>query len=266
MSKISAVIITFNEEQHIGRCIDSLMVVADEVIVLDSFSTDNTVAIARQKGALVYQQPFAGYIQQKNRAIMLASHNYILLVDADEALSKELGISILVEKQTGFSNRAYRMNRCNIFCGKPIRHGLWYPDRKLRLFDKRIGHCGGMNPHDKVILTEKLPVQQLEGELLHYTHNSVKAYKKRNDEISSISAQTLFELGKRPHWFKIILSPLWTFMNGYILKMGFLDGATGWVIALNTTRQSFQKYYKLRLLQQHAANGSLQQLKTDFSS
>lgn len=266
MNKISAVIITFNEEKNIGRCIDSLLPVADEVVVLDSFSSDRTTAIASQKGAVVYQQSFAGYFQQKNKAFQLASHNYILSLDADEALSAELAGSILKVK-TALGNTAYQMNRCNIYCGRPIKRGLWYPDKKIRLFDKRIGYCGGLNPHDRIILPQKNPVKHLKGDLLHYTYNSADEYLERNEEISTIAALSLLNSGKKIFWIKQLTSPAWTFINGYILKKGFLDGQTGWTIAINTTRQSFLKYYKLRQLQNSAEQKTgLQQMKTDFSS
>ena len=135
---------------------------------------------------------------------MLASHHYILLMDADEALDKDLGIAILVEKQTGFSNRAYQVRRCNIYCGMPVRHGLWYPDKKIRLFDKRIAGCGGLNPHDRVIVHGNIDVAKLEGELLHYTCDSEAAYKKWR-EVSTAAAQSLFESGKRLQWAKLFL-------------------------------------------------------------
>jgi glycosyltransferase involved in cell wall biosynthesis len=266
MNKLSAVIITFNEEKNIGRCIDSLLPVADEVVVLDSFSNDRTTAIASQKGAVVYQQSFAGYFQQKNKAFQLASHNYILSLDADEVLSAELADSILKEK-AALGNTAYQMNRCNIYCGRPIKRGLWYPDKKIRLFDKRIGYCGGLNPHDRIILPEKTTVKHLKGDLLHYTYNSADEYLERNEEVSTTAALSLFNSGKKIFWIKQLTSPAWTFINGYILKKGFLDGQTGWTIAVNTTRQSFQKYYKLRQLQNSAEQKTgLQQMKTDFSS
>lgn len=266
MNKLSAVIITFNEEKNIGRCIDSLLSVADEIVVLDSFSTDRTTVIAAQKGAVVYQQHFAGYFQQKNRAFQLASHHYILSLDADEALTAELAGSIIKEK-AAFNNIGYQMNRCNIYCGKPIKRGLWYPDKKIRLFDKRMGYCGGLNPHDKIILPQQTPVKHLKGDLLHYTYNSVDEYLERNEEVSSTAALSLFNSGKKIFWLRLLASPAWTFINGYIFKKGFLDGATGWIIAVNTTRQSFRKYYKLRLLQNEAAaKTGLQQMKTDFSS
>lgn len=266
MKKLSAVIITFNEEKNIGRCIDSLLPVADEVVVLDSFSTDRTTAIAAQKGAVVYQQSFAGYFQQKNKAFQLATHNYILSLDADEALTAELSDSILKEK-ISFTNPAYQMNRCNIYCGRPIKRGLWYPDKKIRLFDKRYGYCGGLNPHDKIILPQNTPVKHLKGDLLHYTYNSVEEYLERNEEVSTTAALSLFNSGKKLVWAKQLASPAWAFINGYILKKGFLDGATGWTIAVNTTRQCFQKYYKLRQLQNSIEQKTgLQQMKTDFSS
>lgn len=248
MNKLSVVIITFNEEKNIGRCIDSVKTVADEVIVLDSFSTDTTVAIAQQKGAVVHQQTFNGYIQQKNKAIKLASNDYVLLLDADEALSDELATSIASVKQD-LTHKAFSMNRCNIYCGRHIRHGLWYPDRKLRLFDKRVGYCGGLNPHDKIILTEDYSVQQLKGDLLHYTYQSFAEYMVRNEEVSTTAAESIFNAGKKVHWSKILLSPSWAFINGYFLRLGFLDGRNGLIIAVHTANQSYRKYYKLRQLQ-----------------
>ncbi|GAB2831667.1 glycosyltransferase family 2 protein [Ferruginibacter profundus] len=252
MNKLSVVVITFNEEKNIGRCLDSVKAVADEIIVLDSFSTDTTVHIALQKGAVIHQQSFAGYIQQKNKAIKLAAYNSVLLLDADEALSDQLAISIAGVKQD-VDHKAYSMNRCNIYCGHPIRHGLWYPDRKLRLFDKRIGCCGGLNPHDKIVLTENCAVQQLKGDLLHYNCQSFDEYLIRNEEVSNIAAESIFNSGKKVHWSKIFLSPAWAFINGYLLRLGFLDGRDGLIIATHTANQSYRKYYKLKQLQKRAA-------------
>ncbi len=248
MKALSAVVITWNEEENIGRCIDSLWRVADEIIVLDSYSFDNTVAIAKQKGATVKQDGFHGYIEQKNKALAMASHHYVLSLDADEVLSEELIESILAEKR-GFRNGAYCMNRCNNYCGKFIKHGLWYPDRKLRLFDKRIASWGGMNPHDKIELEGNNRAVFLKGDILHYAYSSIDEYIIRNDEMSTIAAWSLFEAGKKKHWSKIFLSPAWSFFKGYILKLGFLDGRYGFVIATQTASQSFLKYQKLRRLQ-----------------
>jgi glycosyltransferase involved in cell wall biosynthesis len=251
MKPLSAVIITYNEEDNIGRCIDSLWPVADEIIVLDSLSTDKTVAIARNKGAIVKQDKFSGYIEQKNKALKLAKYDYVLSLDADEVLSAELIYSISKAKNK-FEYKAYSMNRYNCYCGKFINHGLWYPDRKVRLFDKRIVKWGGMNPHDKIELLQKETVQFLEGDILHYSYNSIREHIKRNDELTSIAAFSIFDSGKRKHWSKIILSPAWSFLNGYFLRLGFLDGYYGFVIAAKTARRSFLKYQKLFRLQKES--------------
>jgi glycosyltransferase involved in cell wall biosynthesis len=248
MKLLSAVIITWNEEENIGRCIDSLWKVADEIIVIDSYSSDNTVAIAKQKGANVKQKPFHGYIEQKNNALMMASHNYVLSLDADEILSDKLVNSILKEK-IDFRYSAYFMNRRNSYCGKFIKHGLWYPNQKLRLFDKRIASWGGMNPHDKIQLNGNNKASFMEGDILHYAYNSIDEHIRRNEEISTIAAWSLYESGKRKHWSKIFLSPLWSFFHGYFLRLGFLDGYYGFIIATHTASQSFLKYQKLRRLQ-----------------
>jgi hypothetical protein len=141
------------------------------------------------------------------------------------------------------------MKRCNIFRGKYIRRGLWYPDRKLRLFDKRFGHCGGLNPHDIILMQENTGVKLLNGDLFHLTFDDIKAYRRRNNEISSVIAQSLFDAGIKKSAYKIIFSPLWSFINGYFLRLGFLEGYNGFMIAALTAQQSFLKYQKLRQLQ-----------------
>ncbi len=248
MNTLSAVIITWNEESNIGRCIDSLRHVADEVIVLDSFSSDNTVAIALRKGAIVKQENFTGYIEQKNKVLEFTNCNYVLSLDGDEVLSKKLINSILEEKKE-FRHIAYRMNRYNNYCGRFIKHGLWYPDRKIRLFDKRFSSWGGMNPHDKILLHRNHPVKFLKGDILHYPFTTIDRHQQRNERFSSIAASSLFESGKRPHWLKIILSPAWSFFNGYFLRLGFLDGYYGFTIAFLTAKLSYLKYQKLRHLE-----------------
>ena len=245
MPGLSVVIISYNEAENIGRCIDSVKRVADEVILIDSFSTDGTIEIATARGAIVKQSQFYGYINQKNKAIKMAGNDFVLLLDADEALSEELADSILAEKNN-FSFSGYSMNRCSFFCGKFIKRGLWYPDRKLRLFDKRLGYCGGMNPHDRIIMKEDVAIKHLKGDLLHYSFDSLDEYYERNEAVSTIAAQSLFEAGIKKNRSKQILSPAWAFINGYFLRLGFLDGSLGLVIALHTANQSFSKYQKLR--------------------
>jgi len=249
MHTLSVVIITYNEEKNIRRCIESVCKIADEIIVVDSFSDDDTVNIAVSMGAVVNQSRFSGYINQKNKAISLASNNYVLLLDADEVVSHELAISVLEAKQR-FDFKAYSMKRCSIFRGKYIKHGLWYPDKKLRLFDKRFGTCGGLNPHDKIMMQEGTDVKLLKGDLLHYTFDTLEEYRNRNDEVSTVAAQSLYDAGIRRSKMKIIFSPLWAFINGYFLRLGFLEGYNGFIIAVHTARQCYLKYQKLRHLQE----------------
>jgi glycosyltransferase involved in cell wall biosynthesis len=248
MPFLSAVIITFNEELNIERCIESAKRVADEVIVLDSYSSDKTVEIARSCGAIVHQEKFRGYIGQKNFAIQLASHNYILSLDADEALDEQLVASILDAKRE-FSSRAYQMNRCTNYCGQFIRHGLWYPDKKIRLFDRRVAQWSGLNPHDKIEIQKGFKVCRMHGNILHYSFSTPDDLIWQNNRLSSIAAASLYASGRRSNWFKILVRPAWAFINGYFLRLGFLDGANGFTIAVNTSHQVFLKYTKLYRLQ-----------------
>jgi glycosyltransferase involved in cell wall biosynthesis len=244
MRKLSAVIITFNEEKNIARCIQSVQGLADEIIVLDSFSTDETAAIARQLGAKVFQEKFKGYIGQKNAAMWLASHDYILSLDADEALNEDLTVSIgRVKKE--FPLRAYSMNRCTCYCGHFIKHGLWYPDKKIRLFDRRIAHWGGINPHDKIQLDKGIRIEHLNGDILHYSFNNPDDLAWQNNRLSSIAAASLYAAGRKTSIFQIIIRPVWAFINGYFLRTGFLDGLDGFTIAVHTAHQVFMKHSKL---------------------
>lgn len=244
MEKLSVVVITFNEERNIGRCIESVKKIADEIVVLDSFSTDRTAEIAGRMGATVFRQTFAGYIEQKNNALQLASHPFVLSLDADEAIDPVLEAAIEKVKQAPAA-KGYSMNRCTNYCGRFIRHGTWYPDRKLRLFYKTEAGWAGINPHDKVALHGGGPVVHLPGDILHYSYDSLEEHISQNNRFSTISAQTYLEKGKKAGWFKMVVNPLWAFINCYLIRGGFLDGFYGWVIAVNVAHLTFMKYYKL---------------------
>lgn len=245
MNSISVVVITYNEERNIGRCLDSVKKFADEIIVLDAYSTDRTVEIARSKGAIVKQAYFSGYIQQKNSAVALASNNFILSLDADEALDENLIKSIQTVKPN-FTANAYSMNRCTNYCGKYIRRGTWYPDKKIRLFDKRFANWGGINPHDKIELADGNDrVEHLNGDILHYSFPTIEKHLEKNNKYSSIAAQALAAKGKKSSWFKILINPFWAFFHCYFIRIGFLDGFYGFVIAINTAHGTFLKYAKL---------------------
>jgi glycosyltransferase involved in cell wall biosynthesis len=242
---LSVAIITFNEERNISRCLESVQTIADEIIVVDSFSKDRTEEICRRYPVQFIQHPFAGHIEQKNYALEQTSYDYVLSLDADEALSPALQESILREKQKNFPSDAYRMNRCTNYCGQFIRHGLWYPDRKIRLINKHKGHWGGINPHDKIEMNPGSTITRLPGDILHYSYNSIREHTEQNELFSTISADALLKLGKKTNLLKIIIHPFWAFFSGYILRLGFLDGYYGWVIAKKIFTLTYLKHSKL---------------------
>lgn len=247
MPKISAVIITFNEAQNITRCIKSLLDIADEIVVIDSGSEDDTVALAKDLGAKVVTHPFEGHIQQKNFAITQTQHDWILSLDADEALSETLKTSISALKNE-LKYDGYEFNRLTNYCGKWIKHCGWYPDKKLRLFKKGKGQWGGKNPHDKYILDDAKSVEYLKGDLLHYTFYTTNEHKAQITKFTDIAAQSLFELGKQSNWFKIVGKAIFKFIRNYFLKLGFLDGVTGFHICRLSAYATYLRYYKLMQL------------------
>lgn len=247
MHLISGVIITFNEEENIERCVRSLQTVAEEVIVLDSFSTDRTKEICERLGVRFYEQAFLGYKEQKNAAVQYARYDYILSVDADEALSEDLMRSIFEAKKQ-FSYDAYSFNRLNNYCGQWILHSNWYPDKKIRLFNKNKARWGGVNPHDKVVMQDGTRVKHLSGDLLHWVLDSYDEHIDKANRFSSIAAMEHFRMGKKGSVAKIIVNSSWRFFKAYFLKLGFLDGFNGFAISCFSAYTSFLKYMKLRKL------------------
>jgi glycosyltransferase involved in cell wall biosynthesis len=244
MEQLSVVIIAYNEEKNIGPCIESVRLIADEIIVLDSLSSDNTAAIAASAGAKVFREEFRGYVAQKNRAVQLAAHRYILSIDADERLDAILLASIAEAKKT-FQYRAYRMNRCNNYAGKFIRHGTWYPDRKIRLFDKTIATWGGFDPHDKIIFNKPVAVKQLKGEILHFSFVSKEQHKIKNEKLSSIAAISLYQSGRKTRWFNLLINPAWAFIHDYVVRLGFLNGPQSFHISKSQAVYTYLKHKKL---------------------
>lgn len=243
MQKLSVVIITFNEEKNIERCLQSVQEIADEIIVLDSNSQDNTVSICERYNAKVYQQEWLGYSDQKNLANQKSSFNYVFSIDADEALSLELKSSILEVKKNGFTD-AYNFNRLNNYCGKWIKHTSWYPDTKLRIWDKTKGIWKG-DIHEEINLNTEVKQVHLNGDLLHYSYYSIQEHIAQVNKFSEISAEAKFAKGKRAGVAVIVFSPLFKFFKEYILKMGMLDGLYGFAISVISAHESFLKYLKL---------------------
>ncbi|OIQ29640.1 MAG: glycosyl transferase [Bacteroidetes bacterium MedPE-SWsnd-G2] len=244
MINLSAVIITFNEEEHLDKCLLSLKAVADEIVVVDSFSTDDTKAICAKHNVVFVEREFEGYIEQKNFALSLASNDYILSLDGDEALSEELTQSILKVK-SNWEFDGYYSNRKNNYCGQWINHSDWYPDRKLRLFKKGSGEWKGINPHDCYTLKKGCTKGHLKGDLLHWIYRDYQEHNQKVENFSTIAANAYFKLGKKSSIFKIVFRPSWAFFKAYFLRLGFLDGLNGFIICVQTYNVTFLKYIKL---------------------
>ena len=243
---LSVVVITFNEEANIGRCLLALQDVADEVLVVDSFSTDGTVEIARQHGARVLQNAFAGYVEQKNFATAQARYNHILQLDADEVLTDELRQSIR-EATANWQHAAYALARLTNYCGSWVRHGGWYPDRKLRLYDRRLGSWQGLLLHEHYEVQPGQTTGLLAGHALHYSYSSIAQHVRQLNKFTSITAQERALQGKkRVTLLHLVLKPWWKFFHGYVLRAGFLDGFAGLSIAVISALGVFLKFAKLR--------------------
>jgi glycosyltransferase involved in cell wall biosynthesis len=244
--KISAAIITYNEEKNIKRCIESLDFV-DEIVVIDSLSNDKTCEIAKTLGAKVVNQKFLGHIDQKQLAVDNCTYDWILSLDADEEVSVELKKFIQKLINSNLEYDAYAVNRISFHLGRWIKHGGWYPDRKVRFFNKNKAHWGGYNPHDKVIVNGK--IGRLEGDLKHYVFNDLRHNIDTNNSYSSIMAEDIDKSGKIFSYLKLFFKPVGKFLETYIYKRGFLDGLPGFIIAIGASYSMFLKFAKLWELQ-----------------
>lgn len=244
MIKLSVAIITFNEERNISRCLESLSGIADEIIVADSGSTDRTADICKKFNATVVHHPFKGHIEQKNFALSQCTNDYVLSLDADEALSPELKKSILKIKEN-WIKEGYSFSRLTNYCGKWIKHCGWYPDEKLRLFKKNAGQWAGTNPHDQFIMHEGGKTEKLSGDLLHYSYYSIKEHLDQVNRFTEIGSESAFKQGKRSNLALILLKPCIRFIRDYIFHLGFLDGYYGFVICKISSHATFIKYVKL---------------------
>lgn len=241
--KISATIITFNEERNIARVIESLRC-CDEILVLDSGSNDRTVEIASKLGARVVEASWHGYAAQKNIAVKLAANDWILSLDADESLSEALEAEIWQIKKSGPSFDAYTMPRMAQYLGRWILHSGWYPDRKVRLFNREKARWEGDFVHESVKVMGS--VGHLQSNLLHFTCNSLSEHLRTMDSYTTLAAQELVTHGKSCSMTRLLFDPPWTFFRTYVLKCGFLDGVEGLTIAYMAGLYNFVKYSKAR--------------------
>jgi glycosyltransferase involved in cell wall biosynthesis len=266
MDRISAVLITKDEARNVERCLASLAPVVDEIVVVDGFSTDDTVARCERLGARVVQQAWIGFGPQKNLANGLARNEWILSVDADEALDPFLQRAIAEAKAAGLRG-AYEIARLNWYYGRFVRHGLEYPDRKVRLFPRSKVSWNERLVHEGLRFAEPRPVTRLEGHLLHYTYARIEEHVAKANRYTSLAAEDALRRGLRPSLAKAILSPLAVLVKAYVLKRGFLDGLDGLVLAVLHANAAFLKQVKLwdlhRAARAEAAEHALASPKAD---
>lgn len=243
--KISATIITYNEERNLPRAIESLRC-CDEILVVDSGSTDRTVEIALKYGARVLEANWRGYSGQKNFASSQAAHDWILSIDADEALSEDLEGEIWGLKKNGSDYDAYTSPRLAQYLGRWILHSGWYPDRKIRLFDRRKAEWVGDYVHESVVCKGR--VGKLEGNLLHYTCGSLSEHLKTMDRYTTLAAEEIVARKKPVGYRQLLFDPAWTFFRTYFIQRGFLDGVEGLSIAYMASVYTFVKYAKARFM------------------
>lgn len=242
---LSAVIITLNEERNIGRCLASLQGVADEVVVVDSFSTDGTQRICEEMGARFIQRVWDGYGPQRTHAIGLTTHGNIIVLDADEALSDELRHSLLKWKGEGGAG-AFRFNRRSNYCGHWVNHSGWYPDRKFRMFPKGQATWSNDSVHERLLTG--LPVRQMKGDLLHFTCYTVEEHRQRAARYARLAAEDMAAKGRNGSLLRGVVKAVIRFVKIFLLKKGFLDGRAGWHIATISAKAVFQREQFLKEL------------------
>jgi len=243
---ISFCLITHNEEDNLPRCLESLKGVAREIVVVDSVSTDGTVQIARAAGAAVFSEDWKGFVEQKNSAARKASNPWVFSIDADEELSPELRESLLrlAEGPEPAPGSGFLVSRCVFYDGRWIRHGDWYPDWVLRLFHRDHGRFTGGLVHERVAVDG--PLVRLQGELRHYSFKDTQDHLARIERYAGLWAETQRAAGHTAGPVAPFLHATAKFLRGYLVRGGFLDGATGFKIARLTAYETFLKYSKLR--------------------
>ncbi len=244
---ISAVIITKNEAHIIGTTLNTLKGVVDEVIIVDSGSTDDTISICKGFGAIVIETVWEGYGANKNKGINAAANNWILNIDADEALDETLRQSIQ-ETNLRDENTVYEFNFKNFFCGKWIRFGEWAGDKHVRLFNRKKIRWNSAAVHESLTTDSDTVAVQLKGNILHYTTNNLDEYISKTIMYAKLNAEKYFAKGKKAGFFKLRMAPAFSFLQHYILRLGFLDGWEGYLIARTTGWYTFLKYSFLKEL------------------
>jgi glycosyltransferase involved in cell wall biosynthesis len=242
MEPISATLIVYNEEHNIADALQSLSW-ADDIVVVDSGSNDATLEICRRYTDRIFHRDWTGYVDQKNFAVENARHNWIFSLDADERVSPELRGEILELAGKGFLKPGYKIPRVAFFMGRWIRHGDWYPDYQLRLFDRKHGRWEGGRVHESVKIRETPGF--LKGDIHHFTYRSLSDYLRRLEIYSNLAAFDYQQKGRRATPFTLLFNPVAAFVKAFLLKRGFLDGTPGFAVAVMGAVSVFFKYAKL---------------------
>ncbi len=248
MVTLSVIIITHNEERNIERCLEALHGIASEVVVVDSGSTDETGAICRQQGATFVHHDWEGFSKQKNYAETLATGDWVLSLDADEEVGEELFDSLLHLLAEGpREGEVYSVNRLTNFCGHWIRHCGWYPDTKVRLWQRGTARWEG-DVHEQLVFSKPVKPLQLKGDLLHYSYYTLDELATRQAHYYQLAAQEAYAKGRRCGRGALLRKPLWRFLRDYLFRGGFLDGEAGYTVCRMNAHYTFMKYATLREL------------------
>ena len=245
--EVSAIVVCYNEEGNIGACLESLRW-CDEIVVVDSFSTDRTVEIARRYADRVIQRTWAGYREQKAYAHSQATREWVLLVDADERMSPELAGEIQESLRLyGGEYAAFSLSRLVFYLGRWWWRGGWFPDYGVRLFRREKAVWGGMDPHERILVSGK--IRRLKNPLYHFSYRDIDDHVRRINRFTSIAAEGLWQEGRRWKWSDILLRPAFRFFRFYVLKRGFTEGFPGFFVAATAAVYVFMRYAKLRELE-----------------
>ena len=244
--QLSVVIITFNEEKNIKRCLDSVLEITTDIVVVDSFSTDKTKQICENYAQVNFiQTEWKGYAATKNYANQHAKNNYILSLDADEIISPELQTSIL---QLSELEGVFEFNRLTNYCGKWIKYCGWYPDKKVRIFPKDKVCWTGDYVHETLSVPKTMQTTFLKGDLFHYSFYTVEEHLQQIEKYATLKAQQMFDKGKQPNFINTLISPVFKFLKTFLFKLGVLDGRYGYIICKNSAYAQRLKYEKLKAL------------------
>jgi glycosyltransferase involved in cell wall biosynthesis len=249
MPNISTIVITYNEERNIERCLKSVSAFSHEIVVVDSLSTDRTIEIARQHGARVISHEWLGYGRQKKLALENTANTWVFSIDADEEVSADLSDEI---QTLDFEHDGYEIPRTGWYINRWIKHGVWYPGYLLRLFRKDKGTFTDDVVHESAHVSGS--TARLKNDLLHYTYRDMAHHIEKMNDFTTLSARQMYEQGRRAGVGKIAVTPLLEFLRVYIAKRGFLDGFAGFAVSVLHSKYVFLKYAKLRELSIRSAS------------